>query len=293
MGGHHHHGSTKNIKTAFFLNLSFTILEIIGGLYINSVAILSDAIHDLGDSLSLGLSWYLDKYSKKEGNNKYSYGYKRYSLLAAMINTIVLFIGSFLVLSETIPRLINPEPSNAKGMIIFAIIGIIVNGLAVFNLKGGVSLNEKVVSWHLLEDVLGWIAVLIAGIVMYFIDIPILDPILSIGISIFILYNVIKNFRKTLDVFLQAVPEGIDLEDINEKFIKIDKVISTHHTHVWSLDSEHHVLTTHLVVNPDISIDDMNILKTKARESIQDLDIEHVTIEIETSKEFCSIKDNN
>lgn len=288
----HHHNSTKNIKTAFFLNFGFTILEIIGGLYINSVAILSDALHDLGDSFSLGLSWFLDKYSQKKGNEKYSYGYRRYSLLAALINTSVLIVGSFIILSEAIPRLFNPEQANAKGMIIFAVIGIIVNGTAVFRLRGGVSLNEKVVSWHLLEDVFGWVAVLLGAIIMYFWDIPILDPILSIGITLFILFNVIKNFKKTFSVFLQAVPEGISLEEIKKNFLDIEHVVDIHHTHIWSLDSEHHVLTTHLVINESTTLENINKIKAKAKESIDDLNIEHVTIEIEGFKEYCSLRDN-
>lgn len=276
-----HKSNQSNIKVAFFLNFGFTIIEIIGGIMINSIAIISDAVHDLGDSLSLGLAWYLGQYSEKESNQNYTYGYRRYSLLAALINTTVLIIGSFIIFFNAIPRLFDPQETNATGMIGFAILGIIVNGAAVLKTKSGQSLNEKVVSWHLLEDVLGWIAVLVVGIVMSFKDIPILDPILSIAITCYILYNVIINFKKTISLFLQTVPEEIDLNSIIKKFEEIDNVISSHHTHVWSLDSEHNVLTTHLVVDKQITIEELIKIKEQAKNEIKDLNMEHVTIEID------------
>lgn len=287
----HHHNKNSNIKLAFFLNFGFTIIEIVGGIMINSIAIISDAVHDLGDSLSLGLAWFLGYYSEKKGDDNYTYGYRRYSLLAALINTTVLIIGSFIIFFNAIPRLFNPEATSATGMMGFAILGIVVNGIAVLKTKGGHTMNEKVVSWHLLEDVLGWVAVLIAGIVMYFKDIPILDPILSIAITFYILYHVVINFKKTILLFLQAVPEGIDVNEIIEKFENIDKVIRTHHTHVWSLDSEHHVLTTHLVVDESASIDDLINIKQKAKEQIKYLNMEHVTIELDFKKDDCSLNE--
>lgn len=285
-----HKQGKSNIKVAFFLNLGFTIIEIIGGLMINSVAILSDAVHDLGDSLSLGLAWFLGSYSEKKEDQNYTYGYRRYSLLSALINTTVLIIGSAVILFKAIPRLFNPQETSPVGMIGFAIFGIIVNGIAVLKTKGGQSLNEKVVSWHLLEDVLGWIAVLIAGIIMYFRDVPILDPILSIAITIYILYNVIVYFRKTILLFLQAVPEDIDINEIIESFQKIEGVISSHHTHIWSLDSEHHVLSTHLVLDKSLSLDQVIEIKRQAREKIDYLKIEHITIEVDFEDDDCGLQ---
>ena len=161
---HSHDHSGKNLKVAFFLNLTFTILEFIGGIYVNSIAIISDAVHDLGDSLSLGTSWYLDSKSKKNANSKYSYGYRRFSLLGALINSVVLIAGSVYVIYEAVGRILEPEHSDAQGMVIFAIIGVLVNGYAAYKLSSGKSMNEKVVSWHLMEDVLGWVAVLIVAI---------------------------------------------------------------------------------------------------------------------------------
>lgn len=289
MPHNHDHDSSKNIKVAFLLNLSFTVIEIIGGILTNSVAILSDAVHDLGDSLSLGLAWFLNNVSKREDNYKYTYGYRRYSLLSALINTTVLIVGSIFILWNAIPRLFSPEQPHVKGMIGFAIVGALVNGLAAYKTKSGASLNEQVVSWHLLEDVLGWIAVLIVGIVMYFKEIPILDPILSIGITIYILINVYSNFKKTILLFLQTVPEDIDIEKIINKFHSIENVISTHHNHIWSLDSEHHVLSTHLKVDDNSTLEEIIDIKKQARDSLKDLGFEHITIEIELESEYCPL----
>lgn len=292
--GHHHnhaHSTLGNIKVAFFLNLGFTILEIFGGILTNSVAILSDALHDLGDSISLGMAWYLENFSKKKSTFKYSYGYRRFSLLGALISSLVLIIGSLFILSEAIPRIINPEYANAPGMIAFAIIGILVNGAAVLKLKGDQSMNARVVAWHLLEDVLGWVAVLIVGITLIFFNVPVLDPILCILITLYVLYNVIGNLKKTLELFLQASPESINIEEIEKKLLAIENVKSTHHTHLWSLDGEHHVLTTHLVIDEDTSKNDLIVTKLRCKKLFEEHRFEHVTVEIEFENEACRMKD--
>ena len=293
MSHDHSHDSTGDLRLAFFLNLSFTIIEIAGGIWTNSLAILSDAIHDLGDSLSLGMAWYLESYARKDKDKKYSYGYRRYSLLSALINTIVLIVGSVFIISRAVTRLFNPEPVNAKGMILFAVLGIIVNGLAMLRLRGGKSLNAQVVAWHLIEDVLGWVAVLIMSIVLLFTDLYILDPIFSILITSFVLYNVIKNLRKTLALFLQAVPENMDLEKIENRLLAIDNVCSSHHTHIWSMDGEHHVLTTHLVVEEDTSQGEVQCIKEDINQLSKEMDFLHTTVEIEYGDEKCSMAERS
>ena len=293
MSHDHYNDSTGDLRLAFFLNLSFTIIEIAGGIWTNSLAILSDAIHDLGDSLSLGMAWYLETYAQKDKDKKYSYGYRRYSLLSALINTVVLIVGSVFILSRAVTRLFNPEPVDAKGMILFAVLGIIVNGLAMLRLRGGKSLNAQVVAWHLIEDVLGWVAVLIMSIVLLFTDLYILDPIFSILITSFVLYNVIKNLRKTLALFLQAVPENMDLEMIENRLLAIDNVCSSHHTHIWSMDGEHHVLTTHLVVEEDTSQDEVLCIKEDINQLSKEMDFLHTTVEIEYGDEKCSMAERS
>jgi len=287
----HTHSHTENIKVAFFLNLGFTLFEIVGGMYTNSLAILSDALHDLGDSFALGMAWYLEKHSHRESDHKYSYGYRRFSLLAALINTIILIVGSLYILSEAIPRLLNPEHSNAGGMIILAVVGIAVNGYAVLRVRQGHSLNAQVISWHLLEDVLGWVAVLIVSISLLITDIHILDPILSILINLYVIYNVLRILKKTLALFLQAVPEAFELVEIEHSLSRIPQVTSVHHTHVWSLDGENNVLTTHLVVDPEAEIDDLIRIKGDVCEITGGMSLAHSTVELEFGED-CSMNNN-
>lgn len=289
-GHHHDHSDVKNIKTAFFLNLGFTIFEIIGGFLTNSVAILSDAIHDLGDSLSLGLAWYFQKVARRGSDASYSYGYKRFSLLGALINSIVLITGSIFILKEAIPRLIHPEETKAEGMFLLAIVGVIVNGAAVLRLKKGSSINERVVSLHLLEDVLGWLAILIGSIVMYFFDVPVLDPLMSVGIAIFILSNVYKNIRQTLRIILQGTPAEIGLDKISKELSAIEGIESIHDLHVWSVDGSYNVMTVHVVLKRETDMADLETLKTIIRTKLAEEGIQHVTIEFETMGEKCCLE---
>ena len=288
---HSHHHAEGNVKVAFFLNLSFTIIEIIGGLYTNSLAILSDALHDLGDSLSLGLSWYFQKLSKKGRTKTFSYGYKRFSLLGAIINSIVLVAGSIFILTKAIPELFNPEETNVEGMLYLSILGIVVNGAAVFKLRKGESLNEKVVSLHLLEDVLGWVAVLIGSIIMMFTDAPFIDPLLSVLISLFVLYNVYRNLKKSMLVILQGIPEEVSVDDIRQKLKDMPEVTDMHDCHAWSLDGEYNILTVHLRLAKDYKLSEQAKLKEKVKSQLKDESINHITVEFEGQDENCGLED--
>lgn len=285
----HKNQSGKNLKIAFFLNLGFTILEIIGGFYVNSVAILSDAVHDLGDSLSLGTSWYLDHKSKQGANKNFSFGYTRFSLLGALINSLVLILGSAYVIYEAIGRILEPEHSDADGMIIFAIIGVLVNGFAAYKLSGGKSMNEKVVSWHLLEDVLGWVAVLLVAIILKFEDIHYLDPALSLLITLYVLYNVIKRLKETLFIFLQGAPKDIDLDEVKQKILSITNIDSLHHTHIWSLEGEKHVFTTHIKLKNIDKFEQLLQVKRNVKNILKEYNLEHYTVETELDEETCDL----
>lgn len=289
-GHHHHHTDVKNIKVAFFLNLGFAIIEIVGGLLTNSVAILSDAVHDFGDSFSLGLAWYFQKFSKKGSSQSYSYGYKRFSLLAAIINSIVLVVGSIFILSEAIPRIFQPQSPRAEGMFLLAILGIVVNGAAVLRLKKGNTINEKVVSLHMLEDVLGWVAILLGSILMYYFDLPIIDPLLSIGIACFVLFNVYKNIKQTLHIILQGIPEELDIKEIETELKQTKHICSIHDLHIWSVDGIYNVLTVHVVVQQELKTTQIAELKTELRTKLSLKGIQHVTIEFETADEKCAFE---
>lgn len=284
----HAHSSTKNIALAFFLNLSFTIIEIIGGLLTNSVAIISDALHDFGDSISLGLAWYFEKLAKKSPDKKFTYGYKRFSLLGALINSVILLVGSIIVIVECVKRIADPQDVNVKGMILLAVLGVIINGIAVLRMRKSKGVNERVVSLHMLEDVLGWIAVLIVSIIMLFVEVPILDPLLSIGISCFILFNVFKNLKVTLNVILEGVPSDIHVSEIKEKIMQLDNVEDVHDFHIWSLDSEYNIASMHIVVNENNNMHELQVkLKNEIKNALLKEGINHTTIEFETNDESC------
>ena len=283
----HSHGKDDRIGWTFFLNVSFTIIEFIGGWLTNSTAIMADAVHDLGDSLSIVFAWILSRFSDKEASDRFSYGYRRLTLFGALINSIVLVIGSVWVLFEAIPRLSNPEMPMAEGMLGLALLGVAVNGYAVFKLKAGKTLNEKVLTWHLLEDVLGWVAVLIVSIVLLFVDLPILDPLLSIGFTLFILFNVLKNLKTTLALFLQATPDE-EVQNNIEKAIKaIPEINGIHHMHFWSLDGESHVLTAHLELAHNFEVDKLIRLKQQVAKELSSYNLSHTTIEFEFPQETC------
>lgn len=287
MGHHHKHSSEKNLRTAFFLNLAFTVVELIGGIWVNSVAILSDAIHDLGDSISLGTSWYLERYSKKAPTQTFSFGYRRFSLLGALINALILILGSVFVIREAILRILSPEASDAQGMFFFALLGVAVNGYAAWKLHGGKTLNEKVITWHLLEDVLGWAAVLLVSVILLFFPNPYLDPALSLLITSYILWNVGKRLKETLFLFLQGHPLDIDQSEIEQKILQIPQVQSIHHTHIWSLDGEHHVFTTHVKLLFIEEIKQIQAIKNELKEVMKQYPFEHYTIETELDGEEC------
>ncbi len=286
---HHHHEprSRGNLKTAFFLNLGFTMLEIAGGFWTNSIAILTDSVHDLGDSLSLGLAWYFDRLSDRERTDRHTYGYRRFRLLGGLVTAVTLMVGLGFVLYQAIGRLADPEPVRAPGMLALAIVGVAFNGAAVLRLRSGTSLTEKLVSWHLLEDTLGWIAVLVGAGVMMIWDLPIIDPILSIGISLIVLWNVGRNLRKVFAVLMQTAPDEFDVNDFERRVLALEGIESLHHLHSWSIDGESHVLSAHLVLATDVNDDRLAAIKEQVRDLLDPEVFEHVTLETERAPDTC------
>ncbi|VAX07504.1 Cobalt-zinc-cadmium resistance protein CzcD [hydrothermal vent metagenome] len=283
----HHHGISTRIGWAFALNFFFTIIEFIGGWLTNSTAIMADAVHDLGDTLSIGMGWILGRLSITKSSPEFTYGYYRLSLLSALINALVLVAGSIWVLSAAIPRLASPVMPHSQGMFGLAVLGVLVNGFAAYKLSHGKTLNEQVLNWHLLEDVLGWVAVLIVSVALMFFDWPILDPLLSIAFTLFILFNVIKNLKQTLNIFLQAVPDKKLWNVIHQKLLSISHVVEVHYLHLWSLDGERHVLTAHLVLDVPINAEIQEYLKQDLKQSLNSFNLAHTTFEFEQSAESC------
>lgn len=280
----HHNNPGKNISMAFFLNAIFVVIELIGGILTNSIAILTDALHDFGDCLSLATAWFLQKKSTKGRDRLYSYGYKRFSLLGSIFLSGVLTVSSVFVLVTAVKRIASPQEVSAQGMLWMAIFGIIINGAAALRVKKGTSLNERSVYLHIMEDVLGWIGVLVVSIVMIFTNLPVLDPILSIVISIWVLSNVYKNLRSVFKVLLQAVPDDVSSDKIIKRLCDLKSVESIHDLHIWSLDGESHVMTLHVVTADD---DYMNI-KSQIIDIASEFNITHLTVEFEKPNTICA-----
>ena len=274
--------SQRNIFIAFILNLIFSVFELIGGALTNSVAIISDSIHDLGDAASIGLSFILEKKSQKQPDENYTYGYMRYSVIGSVITTSILLFGSVFVIFNGIKRIINPVEINYNGMIIFAIIGAVVNLIAAHFTKEGDSLNQKAVNLHMLEDVLGWLVVLVGAVVMRFTDISIIDPVLSILVAVFIFKNALKTLKDALDLFLEKTPEGISISEINHHISEIEGILNVHHIHIWSIDGINNYATMHIVTDCD-----PKEIKQKVREELKEHGISHVTLELESNHEEC------
>ena len=272
----------RNILIAFILNFAFSIFEFFGGIFTGSVAILSDSIHDIGDATSIGVAFFLEKKSKRQPDEKYTYGYARYSVIGSVITTLILLFGSVAVIYHAIVRIMNPTQINYNGMIVFAVVGVLVNfGAAFFTREAG-SLNQKAVNLHMLEDVLGWLVVLIGAVVMRFTDLSLIDPLMSIGVAIFILINALKNLTEVLELFLEKTPRDVDLHEIHEHIEKIEGVLGVHHVHVWSMDGQNHYATMHIVTN-----DDPHHIKEKIREELREHGIGHATLELEAEGEHC------
>ena len=274
--------SEKNILIAFLLTLAFSIFEFAGGIFTGSVAIISDAVHDIGDALSIGFAFFLEKKSKKQPDETYTYGYARYSVLGSVITTLILLFGSALVIYNAVLRIIHPTEINYNGMILFAIVGVCVNLVAAILTRGGNSLNQKAVNLHMLEDVLGWLVVLSGAIVMRFTDFSIIDPLMSIGVAIFIFINAIKNLGEVLSLFLEKTPHCVNIKEIEAHLCEIDGVIGVHHIHVWSMDGQRNYATMHIVTNGDA-----HEMKEKIREELKEHGIAHVTLELEVEGEHC------
>lgn len=277
-----HQNTSRNILIAFLLNLSFSLYEFIGGGFTGSVAIMSDAVHDMGDAISIGISFVLEHLSKKRPNSKYTYGYVRYSLIGGLVTTVVLLVGSILIIVSAVPRLFAPSEINYDAMVWLSVVGVVVNFAAAYLTSRGKSLNQKSVNLHMLEDTLGWVVVLVGAIIMRFTHFSLIDPILSIGVAIFIFTQAIKNCISIFDVFLEKTPHGVSLSDLKKDIKAVAGVENVHHLHVWSLDGYHNYATLHLVCSADHTA-----TKHLVKDALKAHGIAHVTIETESASEDC------
>ena len=274
---HHHKKAGKNLAFVFFMNLTFNLIVIIGGLATNSIAILADCIHDVSDTISIALAWVLEKISQKNPSKKYSYGYERFSILGAVIISVFVIIMGLVILNESIPRLFKPEGVDSGGMLILAVIGIIFKSLSVYRLHKGETFNEKAILFHQLGDIFEWITILILSLVlMFWKGAPNLDPYVSIGIAIWLIFNLGRNLYKSLEVLLQKVPDSFNSDKFQRQISGIDGVRNIEDYHIWSLDGIDTVMT--VKVNVDYKKDTFQI-KEEIKEISKQYNVVDLTIE--------------
>ncbi len=286
---HDHHHHTKGLTLAFWLNAGFTVIELVGGLYANSTAILTDAVHDFGDTIAIGSGVWLEKVSQKGRNHTYSYGYKRFSLLSAVILSVFLLVGASFMLAKSIADFFAVKEVHSETMIGLAILGVVVNGIGfwrIYRAEKGHGHNTRVIMLHLLEDVLGWIAVLIGGTVIYFTQWYWIDPLLSCAIALFIIWRALPNLLKTVKIFLQAVPESIPLESLRSDLMEIEKVRAIHDLHAWTMDGNDHVVSVHLVVDTE-RLSDTEEIRRKVKTLFGQYRVDHVTVQFERHDHRC------
>jgi cobalt-zinc-cadmium efflux system protein len=296
---HHHHKHSANCQHqhvnaaagrlgfAFFINFIFALIELIGGYLVNSIAVQTDAVHDFGDSIILGIAWYLEKKSIQKSDSSFSYGYRRLSTFSALFAGVILIAGSLYMFIESVQRFNAPVEPNGLGMLALAVLGIAVNGMAYFRMSSGKSLNEKVITWHFLEDLLGWVLVFIGSVLVLFFKLTWVDPLLGIVLSVWIVRNVFKNIKYTTHILLQRAPESFTIEQVHEGILSINGVKQVHHAHVWSLDGEKHIFTAHIVTSL-LSLRDLESVKRNIKSVLKEkFSIHEATLEFENDQENC------
>ena len=274
---HHHKKAGENLAFVFFMNLTFNIIVILGGLATNSMAILADCIHDMSDTISIALAWALEKVAQKDSTDKYSYGYQRFSILGAVIISVFVIFMAFVILSEAIPRLFSPEGVDAGGMLIVAIVGLVFKSISVHRLHKGETFNEKAILFHQLGDVFEWVAILILSLVLMFWDgAPYLDPFVSIGIALWLIFNLGRNLYKSLEVLLQKTPDNFDVDDFKSQILAIEGVLQIEDFHIWSLDGIDSVMTLKVDVDFDRDVEGIKkeIYSISNRYHVVDITIE-------------------
>ena len=263
---------------AFFLNLTYAIVEFIAGGVFGSSAVLADSVHDLGDAIAIGISAFLESISNREEDSHYTLGYKRFSLLGAMVTAVILMTGSVLVILENIAKIFHPQPVNDEGILWLGIIAITINVLASLVIRKGQTKNESILSLHFLEDTLGWVAVILMAIVLRFTDWYILDPLLSLAISFFILSKALPRFWSTLKIFLDAVPEGVDIQKIKTDLAELDHVASINQLNLWTMDGLEKNAIVHVCLE---HVKHMEVCKESIRDLLKDCGFQNVTIEVD------------
>jgi len=297
---HSHHGHAhgqvielKHVNTAFIvgiiLNLAFVIIEAVTGLIIHSLSLLSDAGHNLADVASLGLSLFAFRMMKVKSNTTYTYGYKKTTVLVALLNGGILLVSIGAILYESIHRLILPEPLPGKTISIVAAIGIIINtvtALLFFRDKEN-DLNIKGAFLHLMSDAVVSAALVVGGIIIFYTKWYWIDPLMGILVAVVIVFSTWRLLRDSLRLSLDAVPQGIDLRAVETAIEKIEGVRDFHHIHIWALSTTENALTGHVVLKREIGMEEQEKIKKNIKHELLHLKIQHATLETETETLSC------
>jgi cobalt-zinc-cadmium efflux system protein len=293
----HYHTHKSGLSLAFWLNLFFSIIEVVGGLLTHSTAIIADAFHDFMDAMAIGMAVFLEKVSGRKRTAQFSYGYRRFSLLAALGMSVFLLAGVVLMVVSAINSFSAPKEVNSIGMLWLAVLGVAVNGLAFVRIKKGSghshhghghthNHNSRAIMLHLLEDVLGWIAVLVGAVVIYFTNWFWIDGVLTLLIAAFVGFNATKNLVSTLKILLQSVPENVDVASLTHELKQLQGIKDIHDVHVWSLDGNYNVGSLHAVVNTAAEQYDNNIYSAIVK-LMKKHHIQHPTVQLEMDGQGC------
>lgn len=276
----------ENIKIAFLLNLAFSIVEAIGGILTNSISIISDSLHNLGDSITIGINYIFEKKSKKLPNKEYSYGYLRYTMLGSLIASFILLVGSVVIIYNVVPRLIKPLSVNYDAMIIFGIFGLLINLYATIKIMGSKEKDKKI-NTHMIEDTVIWLFILTGSICIKVFDSVIIDPILSLLIAIYILYQVYKYMKNIYNIFMEKVPKNVKIDEIKKDIEENENIDNVHHIHIWSMDGVNNYMTAHIHLNKVLSEEEIIKTKNDVKNKLMEDKINHITLEVEYFNEKC------
>lgn len=276
----------ENIKIAFLLNLAFSIVEAIGGILTNSISIISDSLHNLGDSITIGINYIFEKKSKKLPNKEYSYGYLRYTMLGSLIASFILLVGSVVIIYNVVPRLIKPLSVNYDAMIIFGIFGLLINLYATIKIMRSKEKDKKI-NTHMIEDTIIWLFILTGSICIKVFDAVIIDPILSLLIAVYILYQVYKYMKNIYNIFMEKVPKNVKIDEIKKDIEENENIDNVHHIHIWSMDGVNNYMTAHIHLNKVLSEEEIIKTKNDVKNKLKEDKINHITLEVEYFNEKC------
>lgn len=276
----------ENIKIAFLLNLAFSIVEAIGGILTNSISIISDSLHNLGDSITIGINYIFEKKSKKLPNKEYSYGYLRYTMLGSLIASFILLVGSVIIIYNVVPRLIKPLSVNYDAMIIFGIFGLLINLYATIKIMRSKDKDKKI-NTHMIEDTVIWLFILTGSICIKVFNLVIIDPILSLLIAVYILYQVYKYMKNIYNIFMEKVPKNVKIDEIKKDIESNENIDNVHHIHIWSMDGVNNYMTAHIHLNKILNEEEIIKTKNDVKNKLKENKINHITLEVEYFNEKC------